>query len=85
MRWIFGFGVRFFCCFIAAKFLLRAVEADSPAYIVGLSLLLTVNLYWFDLSKYGGKLPFPWRSPTPEQGDKHEKRVLRLPPPEADT
>jgi hypothetical protein len=55
MKMIFGFCLRFFCSFVVAKLLLRAFEADSPGYLLGLSLLFTVNLYWFDLSKYSDR------------------------------
>jgi hypothetical protein len=51
MKGIFGFCLRFFVSFVAAKLLLRAFEADSPGYILLLSLLFTINLYWFDLSQ----------------------------------
>ena len=56
MKTFFGFCLRFFCSFVVAKLLLRAFEADSPGYLLGLSLLFTVNLYWFDLSKYSDQL-----------------------------
>jgi hypothetical protein len=52
MKALFGFCLRFFCSFVVAKLLLRAFEADSPSYILGLSLLFTLNLYWFDFSQY---------------------------------
>jgi hypothetical protein len=52
---IFGFCLRFFGSFVVAKLLLRAFEADSTGYLLGLTLLFTINLYWFDLSKYSGR------------------------------
>jgi hypothetical protein len=52
MKALFGFCLRFFCSFVAAKLLLRAFAADSPGYILLVSLLFTLNLYWFDLSQY---------------------------------
>ncbi len=55
MKTFFGFCLRFFCSFVVAKLLLRAFEADSPGYLLGLSLLFTLNLYWFDLSKYSDR------------------------------
>ncbi len=51
MKGIFGFCLRFFISFVAAKLLLRAFAADTPGYILLLSLLFTLNLYWFDLSQ----------------------------------
>ena len=55
MKMIFGFCLRFFCSFVAAKLLLRAFEAENTGYLLGLSLLFTLNLYWFDLSKYSDR------------------------------
>jgi hypothetical protein len=52
MKPFFGFCLRFFCSFVVAKLLLRAFEADSPGYLLGLSLVFTLNLYWFDFSKF---------------------------------
>lgn len=52
---VFGFCLRFFCSFVVAKLLLRAFEADSTGYLLGLTLLFTINLYWFDVSKYSGR------------------------------
>jgi hypothetical protein len=52
MKGIFGFCLRFFIGFVVAKLLLRAFAADTPGYILLLSLLITLNLYWFDLSQY---------------------------------
>ncbi len=80
---VFGFCLRFFCSFVAAKLLLRALEADSVGYLMGLSLLFTLNLYWFDLSKYRDRFS-PWRSDDREQKDKTADGPLRLPPSKAD-
>jgi hypothetical protein len=69
MKALFGFCLRFFASFVAAKLLLRAFEADSPGYILGLSLLFTLNLYWFDLSACSPRFP---SGRDREQKDKHE-------------
>lgn len=48
MRNIFSFFLRLFVCFVAAKFILRVFEVDSRTYLLGLTALLTGNVYWFD-------------------------------------
>jgi hypothetical protein len=83
MKVVFGFCLRFFCSFVAAKVLLRAFEADGIGYLLGLSLLLTLNLYWFDLSKYSDKIS-PWWSRDSERKDKAAAGPVSLPPPETD-
>jgi len=42
----FGFFLRLFLCFVAAKFFLHAVGVDSRGYLMGLTLLLLANVYW---------------------------------------
>jgi hypothetical protein len=84
MKMVFGFCLRFFCSFVAAKLLLRALDADSIGYLMGLSLLLTLNLYWFDLSKYGNRFAAPRRSGDREQKDKVADGPVPLPPANAD-
>ena len=43
---LFSFFLRLFCCFVAAKFLLHAVGVESRQYLIGLTILLTANVYW---------------------------------------
>jgi hypothetical protein len=43
---LFSFSLRLFCCFVAAKFLLHAVGVGSRQYLIGLTILLTANVYW---------------------------------------
>ena len=78
MKMVFGFCLRFFCSFVAAKLLLRAFEADSMGYLLGLSLLFTLKLYWFDLSKYGDRFSLPG-SRDREQKNKTADRPWPLP------
>jgi hypothetical protein len=78
MKTVFGFCLRFFCSFVAAKLMLRAFDADSVGYLIGLSLLFTLNLYWFDLSKYSDRFQ-PWWANDREQKDKAAGGPLRLP------
>ena len=40
----FSFSLRLFLCFVAAKFLLRAVEVGGRGYLVGLTLLFLANV-----------------------------------------
>jgi hypothetical protein len=43
----FSFFLRLFLCFVAARFLLLAVGVGGRGYLVGLTILFLVNLYWF--------------------------------------
>ncbi len=43
---LFSFFLRLFICFVAAKFLLHAVGVESRQYLIGLTVLLTANVYW---------------------------------------
>jgi hypothetical protein len=42
----FGFFLRLFGCFVAAKLFLHAVGVESREYLIGLSAVLTANVYW---------------------------------------
>jgi hypothetical protein len=46
MNLLFGFFLRLFFCFVGAKFLLHAVGAESRGYLLGLTGLLLINVYW---------------------------------------
>ena len=43
----FSFFLRLFLCFVAARFLLQAIGVEGRNYLVGLTLLFLVNVYWF--------------------------------------
>jgi hypothetical protein len=43
----FSFFLRLFLCFVAARFLLQAIDVEGREYLVGLTLLFLVNVYWF--------------------------------------
>jgi hypothetical protein len=47
MSAVFSFFLRLFLCFVAAKFLLQAIGVEGRDYLVGLTLLFLVNVYWF--------------------------------------
>jgi hypothetical protein len=43
----FSFFLRLFLCFVAARFLLQAIGVEGRGYLVGLTILFLVNVYWF--------------------------------------
>lgn len=47
MSAVFSFFLRLFLCFVAARFLLQAIGVEGRDYLVGLTLLFLVNVYWF--------------------------------------
>ncbi len=61
MKVFFIFFLRLFFCFVAAKFILQALGWDSRAYLIGLTLLLLGNIYWFDFLQYRGRIAFRLR------------------------
>ena len=73
MSAMFGFFLRLFICFVAAKFLLHAVGVESRQYLMGLTVLLLVNVYWLGYLVYrdrGDLRPPPPAAPRqnrPEQ------------------
>lgn len=63
MKTVFTFFLRLFFCFVAAKFLLRALSLDSQAYLIGLTAILLGNLYGFDYLEYRDRIAFRLRKP----------------------
>jgi len=49
---LFRFFLRLFVCLVAAKFLLQVLGVEDRGYLLGLTALFTVNLYWFDYLEY---------------------------------
>ncbi len=47
MSTVFSFSLRLFLCFVAARFLLLAVGVEGRGYLVGLTILFLINVYWF--------------------------------------
>jgi hypothetical protein len=47
MSAVFSFFLRLFLCFVAARFLLQAIGVEGRDYLVGLTILFLVNVYWF--------------------------------------
>jgi hypothetical protein len=52
MKRVFGFFLRLFIAFAAAKLLLGHLGLDTPKYLIGLALLLVLNTYVFDFLEY---------------------------------
>jgi hypothetical protein len=61
MSTAFSFFLRLFLCFLGAKFLLHAIEVQGRGYLVGLTVLFLVNVYWF------GYLVFRDRTAAPPE------------------
>ena len=43
----FSFFLRLFLCFVAARFLLQTIGVEGRNYLMGLTVLFLVNVYWF--------------------------------------
>ncbi len=52
MNRLFSFFLKLFACFLAAKFLVQALDLDSPAYLLSLTALLIINVYLFEILVY---------------------------------
>ena len=57
MSKVFSFFLRLFLCFAAAKLLLRAIGVEARDYLVGLTLLLLANVYWFSYLVFRDRAP----------------------------
>jgi hypothetical protein len=78
MRVAFSFFLRLFLCFVAARFLLRAIGVEGRDYLVGLTLLFLVNVYWFSY------LVFRDRTAPRAKGDRDHPGNLKGAAPEAE-
>lgn len=56
MHLTFGFFLRLFISFVAAKLLLRAMDKESLGYLILLTIVFLVNLYWFEFPDKGTRL-----------------------------
>jgi hypothetical protein len=84
MKIFFIFFLRLFICFVAAKFLLRALDLDHRAYLIGLTAIFLGNIYWFDFLEYRDHIAFRLRKKeksTPEPAAAPEE----VPSPQAPT
>jgi hypothetical protein len=85
MRTVFGFFLRLFICFVAAKFILRVLEVESRVYLVGLTVLFTANVYWLDYLGFRERIFFRPREqerPHPKEAQESEEASPKLSPPE---
>jgi hypothetical protein len=55
----FSFFLRLFLCFVAARFLLQAIGWEGRDYLVGLTILFLVNVYWFSYLVFRDRTPAP--------------------------
>jgi hypothetical protein len=72
MSTAFSFFLRLFLCFVAARFLLQAIGVEGRNYLVGLTLLFLVNVYWFSYLLFRDRTP-------PEVKTKRDRRGSPLP------
>lgn len=67
MPLLYAFSFRLFVAFLAAKFLARLFGLEGIGYLLGLTLVLLGNIYFFDFLVYRDR--FLWRrrqTPCPE-------------------
>lgn len=79
MKTLFGFFLRLFIGFVTAKFILRVLEVDSMAYLVGLTIFFTGNAYWFDFLEYRDRIFIRRRE---QKRPRQELSTETEPPPE---
>jgi len=83
----FSFFLRLFLCFVAARFLLQAIGVEGRDYLVGLTLLFLVNVYWFSYLVFRDRTApavevdrDPPRSPAAAAPEAEEPPVNPAPP-----
>jgi F0F1-type ATP synthase assembly protein I len=64
MSAVFGFFLRLFLCFVAARFLLQSIGVEGRDFLVGLTIVLLANVYLF------GYLVFRERRRTPAEAER---------------
>jgi hypothetical protein len=79
MSAVFSFFLRLFLCFVAARFLLQAIGVEGRDYLVGLTLLLLANVYWFSY------LVFRDRTAPPAEPDRQPPPSRRTATPAAES
>lgn len=85
MKIFFIFFLRLFFCFVGAKFLLRALDLDNRAYLIGLTAIFLGNIYWFDFLEYRDRIAFRLRKkekPRPEPDTASEEVSSPQTPPD---
>ena len=83
----FSFFLRLFLCFVAARFFLQAIGVEGRDYLVGLTLLFLVNVYWFSYLVFRDRTApkveaerDPRRSPAAAAPEAEEPPVKPAPP-----
>ena len=83
----FSFFLRLFLCFVAARFLLQAIGVEGRGYLVGLTSLFLVNVYWFSYLVFRDRTPSlvaadrkPPGSPVPAAAESDTPPVNPAPP-----
>ncbi|MFA4903548.1 MAG: hypothetical protein WC600_12500 [Desulfobaccales bacterium] len=85
MSTAFSFFLRLFLCFVGARFLLQAIDVEGRGYLVGLTILFLVNVYWFSYLVFRDRRASPAEAgnvqaqspidPAPAQAEPQEDRV----------
>ncbi len=56
---VFGFFLRLFVCFVAAKFILHAVELEGRGYLVAMTVIFLLNVYLFQFFVFRDRAASP--------------------------
>jgi hypothetical protein len=81
MSTAFSFFLRLFLCFVAARFLLQAIGVEGRGYLVGLTILFLVNVYWFSYLVFRDRSASPAEtSPGPAPRPAHPGSEAGEPP-----
>lgn len=65
MKRVFGFSLRVFISFMAAKLILGHLGADTPGYLIGLTFLFLANAYLFNFLEYHYQGNWRWQKAEP--------------------
>jgi hypothetical protein len=57
MSTAFSFFLRLFLCFVAARFFIQAIGVEGRDYLLGLTLLFLINVYWFSYLVFRDRTP----------------------------
>lgn len=83
MKTVFGFFLRLFVSFVAAKFILVAINLDRRDYLLWLTGLFTANIYLITLLGYRDRIFHHHRTPEgpPMEPSPTEPEATSPPPP----
>ena len=68
MSTAFSFFLRLFLCFVVARFLLQAIGVEGRDYLLGLTLLFLVNVYWFSYLVFRDRTASPVEAKRDQRG-----------------